>query len=162
MEWTWDIIQWDWLTGNGKVDFSDAIVLESFNRTDRLLGTDWIQRHRQLQSGIIHSGSSVTLEIIKVGLQLLALDGARNADSIIQRLRNCDTSAMAELTAIHLAKCSSADLDIAPPVAVGDRVKVPDFRIRRSNEPWTNVEVSRPSFSEEHDAARELQHRISE
>jgi len=71
--------------------------------------------------------------------------GAINIDDLHARLRKLDVAADSELTAIHVIRSGNMDtnLEIGPAVAVGERLRRPDFRIAKPSEPWTHVEVTR-------------------
>jgi hypothetical protein len=73
-----------------------------------------------------------------------------NTGELIDKLRGGDASAFAELTAVHLirAKEPTAITELGPEAQVGDRSRKPDFRIRRSTEAWTYVEVTQPDVAE--------------
>lgn len=73
-----------------------------------------------------------------------------------------DPAAESELTAIYLLRGERPDvsLEIGPTVAVGDREKRPDFRIRRGTEPWTYVEVTQLRESQPSARTRQMLGRI--
>jgi hypothetical protein len=142
MTWTTEEIEQDFL--NGKINafgLSPEVVRAYFERTEKLLGRDWITSQR---SG---KGLMVTIPVIDMGLRLPALDGIAGAEQLLANLRKRDQNADAELTAIHLFRSSYSNAEVELyPEADG---RVADFRIRSENAPWTTVEVTQPEDSAE-------------
>lgn len=140
MTWTIEEIEQDFL--NGKISafgLAPELIVASFERTEKLLGRDWITSQR---SG---KGLMVTIPVIDMGLRLPSLDGIADAEKLLANLRKRDQNADAELTAIHLFRSSypKAEVELYPE-ADG---RVADFRIRVGNAPWTTVEVTQPEDS---------------
>ncbi|MBZ5509316.1 MAG: hypothetical protein LAO78_27985 [Acidobacteriia bacterium] len=129
---------------NGKISafgLAPELVVACFERTERLLGRDWITSQ---QSG---KGLMVTIPVIDMGLRLPALDGVADAESLLNNLRKRDQNADAELTALHLFRSAHPTSPVELyPEADG---RVADFRIRVENAPWTTVEVTQPEASAE-------------
>jgi hypothetical protein len=120
-------------------------ILESFNRVEQILGRPWLEA--SLAPGIV--GPSVALPIYVLGIQLNVLSRAKGAEKLIQRLQASEPAAVSELHSITLCVGSNdVELEIEPPVTVGDAEKVPDFRLRRPGEEWVWVEVTQPNYSE--------------
>jgi hypothetical protein len=82
-------------------------------------------------------------------MQLNLLSRAKGAEKLIRRLRANEPASFSELHSMALCVGNNdVDLEIEPSVTVGDAEKVPDFRLRGTDEPWVWVEVTRPSYSE--------------
>jgi hypothetical protein len=146
MAWTWERIQSEWL-GEGRVAHLSEVIVDCFNETARVLGEGWIKAKQE--RGL--SGSIPAASIVAVGQQLMVLHRVGNPDVLIAKLRSGDSYAWAELAALH-AICTgdqALDIELEPDADVKGRLRKPDFRVRRSGDDWTYVEVSRPSTSQE-------------
>jgi hypothetical protein len=53
------------------------------------------------------------------------------------------------------------EIELAPELRVADSIRRPDFRVRRSGERWTYVEVTRPDTSDAAIAAQAFLHRLN-
>jgi len=107
-----------------------------------------------LRPGVV--GPLVTLPIFLLGIQLDVLAGAKGAEKLIQRLYAREPAAFSELHSITLCVgCDNVEIEIEPLAVVGDREKIPDFRIRRPGEQWVWVEVTRPNYSESAQVAQQ-------
>ncbi len=146
MPWTWRQIEDEWL-GESSIAHISEVIIDCFNEVERVLGAGWIGE----QQGRGLSGSIPAASIVGVGQQLKSLQRVRNPAGLLARLRNKETSALAELAAIHSVIGATHDIEVelGPDVDVKGRPRKPDFRVHRDAEPWTYVEVSRPSTSEE-------------
>ncbi len=141
--WTFDEIERDWLNG-GHIPIAPQEVVAAFDRCERILGHDWIEQSR----GNVR-GPLPTLPIVAMGQRLALLDGLLGNEQIIEKLRNRDLSAYAELHAIYLlGRDGHTEFELFPEVAVGVRQRVPDLRVRRDGSLWVYVEISRPGTSE--------------
>lgn len=91
-----------------------------------------------------------------MGQQLAALDGVRNTDQLLEKLRRGDQAASAELTAIYLIRSGRPDVgvELEPEVWIAGRHKRPDFLLSLAGEPDTYVEVTQPNLSEEEKQAQ--------
>jgi hypothetical protein len=78
-----------------------------------------------------------------------SLGKATGSNQLLGKIKRGDTDAWAELLAIHLVCNGRRDtaIDLEPSVLVGGRHRKPDFRIRRRQQAWTYVEVTRPNSS---------------
>lgn len=145
--WSWEEIEGDWLQG-AQLAVERETVVEAFNRVEARFGRGWIEATR-LQPGAIDPvrGAGPALKIAVLGEQLAVLDRATGCDRLIEKLRNQEPSAYAELKAIHCTAGGTPDVRIEcePTVTVGRRERRPDFRLARSEEPWVYVEVTRPN-----------------
>ena len=98
----------------------------------------------------------------KVSQCLLAAEGLNGADILFAKIRSGDPSAISELEAVWMfSEVSGVDIELAPDLSVDTSVKKPDFRIRRSGERWTYVEVTRPDMSEAAQGAQKLLWRLN-
>jgi hypothetical protein len=163
MPWTWDEINRDWLGGDCLAVSADQ-AMDGFNRTERVLGRDWIEsRHRGV-------GAILTLPVVIAGQVLGSLEGVLGADKLLERLRHPTeaASAWSEARAIHLLRTSrpEATVELYPAVKVGKSQKHPDFRVRHQEKDWTYAEVAQPDVSQEHDQVanmlQELTHIVRE
>jgi hypothetical protein len=152
MTWSYDYIAREMLAGARILVPPDEVVA-AFERCERVLGRERIDRVRA--GGV--TGAAPTLGVVMVGRALAALEDVSGAAPLIARLRNDEASAWGELDAIALLR-SSGDtvVELFPAVVVGNRQRQPDFRIRREDEGWVYVEVSRPDTSEAEDHARAI------
>ncbi len=159
MTWNWEEISTTWLR-ESEIAIPQETVVAAFDRAEALLGRGWIESSR-LHGGLVTWGAVPTLRVVWMGQRLASLDGAARAEELLERLRQNDASAESELTAIHLIRDGRADLDLelAPPTAVGLRIRHPDFRIRQAGV-WTYVEVTRADVSEARARAEDILHRL--
>jgi hypothetical protein len=157
-EWTWEVIERDWLGGGQLADEPDVVVA-AFNRVRAEFGDDWIEATRTRERA---RGALPTLNVVVLGKQLVHLDGAHGCEGLLKKFRQDDESARAELAAISLIvpDDGSVGLECEPSVRIGERVRKPDFRVKAEDGPWTYVEVTQPNRSavelRVHDALREL------
>jgi hypothetical protein len=157
MAFTWEELEKDWLAGDRLAAPSVAVVA-AFNRLEGAFGRDWVSGCRKAV------GAIPTLPVVIAGTILASLEGLAKADKLVQALGRNDPSAVAEATAIHLLRSArpGADVELYPEVAVGARVRQPDFRIRGDvQEGWTYVEVTRPDVSEEQEEITSLLRRLA-
>lgn len=155
MAWTVEEIEQNFLSGKiSAFGMSPDLVVACFERTEQLLGREWITSQR---SG---KGLMVTIPVIDMGLRLPALDGIPDSDKLIANLRKRDQNADAELTAIHLFRSSypNAEVELYPE-ADG---RVADFRIRIENASWTTVEVTQPEDSDEKQRLQKILKRFTD
>ncbi len=154
MGWSFEEIKADWL-GAGSPMAPDALVT-AFDRAEKLLGRNWIEDSRRSQiGGGISRGLLPTLRVASMGQQLAALDGVIGPiDKLIERIRQGERSAEAELAAIFLLRSRNpiAIVEIYPKVGDGEA----DFRTRLPDSDWTYVEVAQPSESEPARVAKQV------
>jgi hypothetical protein len=131
-----------------------STVLAAVNRVESVLGAEWFKSQH------LGKGLAPALDIIGTGLRLDSLEGLAKSDRLIGRIRRKDSSADAELTAIHFfrSRVPMAMLELYP--AVGTREA--DFRLRKPTEPWTTVEVTQALASEERDRIQAILRRIAD
>jgi hypothetical protein len=119
-------------------------MVATFDCCERVLGRDWIEQSR----GDVR-GPLTTLPVVVMGKRLACLDGLPGNEQIIEKLRDRDPSAYAELHAIYLlGRDRHIEFDLFPEVAVGARRRVPDLRVRCDGGLWVYVEICRPATSE--------------
>jgi hypothetical protein len=149
MAYSWSEIERDWLDGSEGLAASADDVLAAFNRVASLFGHDWVQAS-QVKGALVSRGPLPTLSVVALGRMLEALDGVAKASSLLNKVRDRQADARAELLAIYLMRRDNPEavVEIEPEVRVGSRNRMPDFRVRRGDEPWTYVEVTNPGESE--------------
>ncbi len=150
MTFSWEEIRDVWL-GDGHIAHTQEEIVREFNRVERILGRPWIEAKLAPAPGVSMYGPMVTLRIVTDGRLLASVDGVSNADSLFDKLRADRPDAWAELRAVYLVVSGRTDvqLELAPSVTVGNRVRKPDFRVRVGSEPWTYVEVTSPDTSQD-------------
>lgn len=161
MSWAWDEIKSQWLAGS-KVAMSPRELVQTFNRAEEVLGRDWVENHRLRPGGVI-TGVIPVIAVASMGKRLLAVGRATGLSAVTDRIRTGDRAARTELTAAYLcAPHGDRELEFAAGVKVGNRDRVPDFRIRITGEPWTYVEVTAPDVSElQHEASKVIDRLVS-
>jgi len=145
MTWTIEEIERDW----GATSALPGIVVDAFERAERILGREWIAATRE-RSGTRVQGPVPLLEVVSMAGRLSMLDAVEGAEQLLRRLKQHDASAEAELKAMHLlhSRNRAAQIELEPDVVAGKSVRMADFRIRVPGEDWTYVEVTRPNISE--------------
>ena len=145
--WSWESIHYEWLLGES-IGAPQGEIVAAFNAAERILGNDWINRHRITPSGMV-AGAGPTLSVVATGRELSVIEGRPGAPQLIERLNTGDRAAFVELRAIYMC-CVGLDveLEIGPDVQVGQHARKPDFRLRQQAAPWTYVEVAAPDISE--------------
>jgi hypothetical protein len=162
-DWTWDEISTDWLVG-GLLAVAPAEIVAAFNAVEKVLGRAWIEASR-MHSGVQVRGTHATLCVVTAGQVLAGLDGVTGTEQSIERMRQGDDSAFAELTAIHLIRSGEAEaiVEMDPLVQVGTRQRKPDFRLRLGDdERWTYVEVTQPDVAEAQTRAQAVLNRFAD
>src|SRR5688572_11755305 len=139
MPWTWEIIEQDWL-GGGRIAVPPSDAVDASNRVETMLGGDWIAGCRGSTGRA--SGTAPTLRVVTKGRLLTSLDGVRDTEHLLEKIRRNDHSASAELTALFLLRSGRPDtiVELEPEVSVGGRPKNPDFHISLSGADGAFVE----------------------
>jgi hypothetical protein len=98
-----------------------------------------------------------------LGKRLQALHGAHSIGSLLDRLRRNDAGADSELTALHLLRSGhlEVEVEIGPEVAVGERLRRPDFHFRYVNQPGTYVEVTQLDSSRASERTQQVLQKIA-
>jgi hypothetical protein len=159
MTWTIEEIERDW----GATSSLPGIVVDAFERVERILGREWIAAARGGPGGHVQ-GPAPLLEVVSMGGRLSVLDAVEGAEQVVRKLKQHDASAEAELTAMHLvhSRNRTAEIELEPDVVAGESVRRADFRIRAPGEVWTYVEVARPTISEAQERIRAILDRITD
>jgi hypothetical protein len=145
----WAGIEQNWLDGDGSgLAPSADEVLHGFNNVEALLGREWVEASRTSGGGA-RRGNAPTLEVVALGRMLQALDGVPNTETLLEKIRNREQDARAELMAVYLMRTDNPNpvVELEPEVRVGTGYRKPDFRTRINDEPWTYVEVTNPNTS---------------
>jgi hypothetical protein len=168
MPWTLEEIELEWF-GGLKLDWDAEDVELAFRVATRLRGLPWVLGAKvdpafPVLPGIgKRGGYSEFLRVYWFGIRMASLMGAKGADDLIARVVAGDADASEEASAIHLlrSKQAATDLEIEPEVRVGTRDRKPDFRIRKGEEPWVFVEVTKLHQSTASTRVQELLARVS-
>jgi hypothetical protein len=158
MAWTVETIEKDWLGAPITVLALDAaIIVAAFNRADQMLGLPWLEQGH-VHDGNLVRGTAPTLRVVGMGQRLAALDGVAGAEKLIQKIRNGNNSADAELTAIYIVRDKpQVQVELEP--AVGQRLA--DFRLREENGNWVYVEVTFPDWSKATERVQNILQRLA-
>lgn len=164
---TWNEIEADWLVAEepgpevsglpNRVELraSPVDVEQAFERVRQQFGGDWIEERRQE-----HRFMGI-LEILKTAALLSSLEGAKNSEGLVERMRLRVPAAQSEALALHLLKEREPGVEVEcePTLTSGRR---PDFRVRAdSGSPWTYLEVVGPQPSDDQVRLREVGQRLS-
>ncbi len=149
MPWTWDEITSLWLRDGPTLEPPPTWWVDQFNVVERYFGREWINQTR-FQVGVESWGVGPAAYVASQGMRLTSLDGVFGAANLIEKLRRREAAAWAELTAIWLLRQNDPPVEVEVEPALSGWSYVPDFRARRANDPWTNVEVAQPNLSKEH------------
>ncbi|MGO9591547.1 MAG: hypothetical protein ACLP3K_16075 [Candidatus Acidiferrales bacterium] len=143
MPWTIDEIERDWLGGE-HVQLPPDDVVRAFAFAEQSRGREWVLSTTSIPGGGRQWGFASFLRVYAFGKRIQAVTGAPGADALLGRLLQNDAAAESELTAIYLLRSRRSDtvVEIGPEIAVGDRHRRPDFRIRNTVGPWTYVEAT--------------------
>jgi hypothetical protein len=145
----WVEIEQRWLGGPSGMAATRDEVTSAFNEVASRFGREWVEATRT-RNGVATRGTSPTLFIVTLVRLLHAVDGVPNSDALIEKVRQGNPDARAELMAIYILRHENPEalVEIEPTVTVGTRKRRPDFRARVPTEPWTYVEVTNPSTSD--------------
>jgi hypothetical protein len=96
-----------------------------------------------------------------LGECLAAIEGLQGFEALVEKVRTGDLSGQSEMEAVLLfRRMGDVEINLAPQLPVGTATKKPDFRVRRGDERWTYVEVTRPDTSDAAVAAQTLLQRF--
>jgi len=160
MTWTIEEIERDW----GATSSLPGILVDAFERVERILGREWIVATRERSGGQVQ-GPVPLLQVVSMGGRLSVLEAIKEGGGqLARKLKQHDASAEAELTAMHLfhSRNRRAEIELEPDVVAGKSVRMADFRIRVPGEEWTYVEVTRPNISEARERLMGILDRITE
>ena len=135
------------------------IVVDAFERVEEVLGRDWIASTRQIPGGQVQ-GPSPLLTVVSMGGRLSVLEAVEGAGKLVAKLKRHDSSAEAELTAMHLlyVRKKTARIEYEPDSRNGRKA---DFRIQVEGVNWTYVEVTKPNISDERERLMGILGRIT-
>jgi hypothetical protein len=156
--WTWNRIKDEWL-GDAIIAMPRAVIVDAFNRAERLLGATWLSKARP-SAGT--TGVPWTLHVASAGVLLGLAEQLPGGDMLIAEARAGRDEIWSELEAIQLIQRTApyVTIRVRPKVLVRGKEKVPDFAAREVGRgPLTYVEVTTPERSLEH---RRLEARIFE
>jgi hypothetical protein len=168
MTWTLEQIEREWFGGQC-LQMPREDVESAFAAAERVRGRDWVLGS-EIDLGNLslpglgpRGGFSQFLRVYWFGKRIQTVAGVPGADGLIERLLKNDAAAESELTAIHLLRSPhpESDVEIEPEVMVGNRLRRPDFRIRRKTDSWTCVEVRQLNRSEASVRTQEVLRRIA-
>jgi hypothetical protein len=150
MPWTFEEIERDWF-GSAHLQWDRDDVVRAFDLAERIRGRDWVLG-REVDISTLKAfpgigrrgGYSEFLRVYWFGKRMASIIGAPGCDDLVKKLITNDAAANEEATAIHLLRSTQIDteLEIAPPIKVGNRKRMPDFRLRKLGERWIYVEVT--------------------
>jgi len=144
MNWSYAEIQRDWLPGS-RIAVPEHDVVAAFDRCERVLGREWIDRVRGGET----TGSAPTLVVVSMGQALSSLEDVSGSEQLIDRIRADDPSAGAELRAIHVLRSAQRTVvELEPVVTLPGGDRKCDFRVQRSSDTWVYVEVTQPGTSD--------------
>jgi len=144
-----DEIQYEWFGGE-HLYWDPDDVERAFAIAEEIRGHEWVLGPNfDLGTAPLpglgrRGGFSQFLRVYWFGKRMQAVAGVPGADSLLERLLADDAAAGSELTAVHLLRSQRPDteVEVGPAVTVGQRQRRPDFRIRRTLDVWTYVEVT--------------------
>jgi hypothetical protein len=148
--YTWQEIEHDWLGGSSGLAAPPGEVHSAFNEVASRFGREWVEATRT-RNGVVSRGTSPTLYIVTLAQLLHKLDATPNSSALIEKIRQGNSDARAELIAIYLLRNGNPEvlIEVEPEIQVGGHNRKPDFRARIPAEPWTYVEVTNPRSSED-------------
>jgi hypothetical protein len=103
--WTYDEIEADWL-GGASIRADPESVVAAFERTERVLGRDWIEGRRARQGGVFR-GAPPTLSVVWAGMRLAYVEDVPGIDELVRDLRADKAAAWAEVTAVYLLRAAA-------------------------------------------------------
>jgi hypothetical protein len=168
MPWTFEEIQQEWFGGEYlQMDRDD--VERAFAEAEKIRGKEWVLGQEFDLAGLVvpgigrRGGWMQFLRVYWFGKRIQSIIGSPGAERLTTKLLAEDRSADSELSAIHLlrARHSDTELELEPEVEIGDRTKVPDFRIRKDGDEWTYAEVTQLNRSTPSARTQELLDRIA-
>jgi hypothetical protein len=162
MPLTWEEIEARFLCG-ARFAFDDSEIREAFHFVEETLGREWIERRASPIPGQASIPGDGCIDVVSIYREILSVRGAPGLDKVLAKIGNDDLSARSELSAAHLCVRGTEDIEIqfGVPVTIGEKQRVPDFRLRRADEPWTWVEVTRPRESMAQAEAEAINDRLS-
>jgi len=170
MPWILEEIELEWFDGM-RLHWEARDVELAFNVATRLRGLAWVLGPK-LDPALLppaagigaRGGYSEFLRVYWFGIRMASILGAKGTGDLIARMIAGDADANEEASAIHLLRSRQADtdLEIEPEVRVGTKDRRPDFRIRKREEPWVYVEVTKLHGSTASSRVQQLLARIAD
>jgi hypothetical protein len=170
LPWILEEIEQEWF-GGLHLNWDRNDVQVAFDVATRIRGLRWVlgEQHDTAPFAPFpgmgrRGGYSEFLRVYWFGIRMASIVGATGADGLIGRIIAGDPDASEEAAAIHLLRSRQpkTDLDIEPSVKVGERNKKPDFRIRKDQDRWVYVEVTKLHSSSASIRVQELLARIAD
>jgi hypothetical protein len=168
--WILEEIELEWF-GGMRLHWDPKDVESAFDVATRIRGLAWVLGAKLDPTllpplvGIgIRGGYSEFLRVYWFGMRMGSILGAKGADNLIARVIAGDADANEEAGAIHLLRSqqTNTDLEVEPEVRVGTRDRKPDFRIRKGDERWVYVEVTKLHSSSASARVQRLLERIGD
>jgi hypothetical protein len=159
MPWTCARLEAEWIGSPIEILGDSATsALRAFDCVEKHLGVDWLAARR------LHGwGPGPTLDVVLLGECLAGVDTLHGFEILLDKVRTGDDSGLSEMEAIRMfRRMGDLEIELAPELLVGTAKKKPDFRVRRSGERWTYVEVTKPDTSDAAAAAQKLLQRLQD
>jgi hypothetical protein len=163
MAWSWKEIEEDWLS-SGQVAYEPERLVEAFDRVEEAYGRKWFDTIRYPQPGVEARGAGTVVSVVRHAQLLASLDGIPGSNSVIDKMKQGDRSAISEVMSVCLFRSCRPDcvVELYPEVRVGARKRKPDLRVQAGNHnDWTYVEVTAAESSAETAELHEMHTRIS-
>lgn len=166
--WSYEEIEHEWF-GGLHLHWDQKDVERAFNLATRIRGLNWVLGEQRNTTGLPRlpgigrrGGYSEFHRVYWFGSRMASLLGSTGAEDLINRVVTNDPDANEEATAIHLLRAGQLEieLEIAPGVKVGTRDRRPDFRIRKEQDRWVYVEVTKLHNSNASSRVHDLLSRI--
>jgi hypothetical protein len=159
MAWTIDRIEAEWLAGPSGLAMSNSELVGLFELVESTFGGDWLESSREPPGS---TGQLPTLHVAIAGALIRAVDGLTGRDHVLERLRADEPGVRTELLAVAAIRRAHPEIEIAlePIVAVGERTRAPDFRLRL-DETDVFVEVSSPQRSDAFHEANQIAQQLA-
>jgi hypothetical protein len=167
--WTFEEILKEWFGGGVHIRWDQNDVEWAFNLAARIRGLDWVLGEERDTAAFKRfpgigrrGGYQEFLRVYWFGIRMASIVDAPGAEDLIERVIKNDPDSSEEATAIHFLRAShpESELEIGPSVTVGSRERKPDFRIRKRQEPWVYVEVTKLHSSNASIRVQELLGRV--
>ena len=153
MSWTPEKLEAEWI--GAPIDTlcdCAATAVSAFDCVEKHLGAGWLAARHHKGSGIVP-----TIGVAFIGECLAAIEDLQGFESLAEKVRRNDTSALSEMEAVRLFRLmGDVEIELEPTLPVGAATKKPDFRARRADERWTYIEVTHPDVSDSAVAAQKL------
>jgi hypothetical protein len=153
MSWTREELEAEWIRAPiDALGDRTATAVSAFDCVEKHLGAGWLATRHLQGSGIV-----TTMDVAFIGECLAAIEDLQGFKILVEKVRQNDSSALAEMEAVRMFRLMrGVEIELAPALPVGAATKKPDFRVRRADERWTYIEVTRPDVSEAAVATQKL------